>query len=126
MSIPEELRYSEEHEWVRLEKDIATIGITHYAQDQLGDIVFVDLPSTGKTLEVMEVFGTVEAVKTVSDLYCPVSGIIIEVNSALESRPESVNQDPYGEGWMIRVKMTTPSDFENLLTASGYKTLIGE
>jgi glycine cleavage system H protein len=125
MRIPEGLRYSEEHEWVRLEGEIATIGITDYAQDQLGDIVFVELPPVGDTLTTMGVFGTVEAVKTVSDLFCPLAGTVVEVNTGLESRPEAVNQDPYGDGWMIRVRVSHPAAFETLLTPDAYRALIG-
>lgn len=126
MRIPDDLRYSEEHEWVRLDGDLAVIGITDYAQDQLGDIVFVELPAPETPVPFMGIFGTVEAVKTVSDLYCPMSGAIVEINRNLESRPEAVNQDPYGDGWMIKVRFNAPDEYEKLMTADAYRALIGE
>lgn len=126
MNVPEELRYTSEHEWTRLEGDVAIIGITDYAQDQLGDIVFVELPETGTPVRSMEVFGTVEAVKTVSDLYSPMSGEIIAVNGELEDHPEYVNTDPYGKGWMIKIRVSHPDEWDGLLDAAGYQTLIGE
>tara|TARA_Y100000589_G_scaffold321098_1_gene351878 strand:- start:84340 stop:84720 length:381 start_codon:yes stop_codon:yes gene_type:complete len=126
MNIPADLKYTKEHEWVKIEGDTATVGITDFAQSELGDIVYVEIETEGETLDADEVFGTVEAVKTVSDLYMPVSGEVVEVNEALEDEPEAVNQDPYGKGWMIKVKMTNPEEAENLLTADQYKELIGQ
>lgn len=126
MTIPENLRYSEEHEWVCLEGDTATIGITDHAQEQLGDIVFVELPERGAILSCMGIFGTVEAVKTVSDLFSPMGGAIQEINTNLESAPESVNHDPYGAGWMIKVTVSDRAEYENLMTADGYRQFIGE
>lgn len=126
MNIPEELRYSEEHEWVRLDGVVATIGISDYAQSQLGDIVFVELPSEGDSIDAMEEFGTVEAVKTVSPLFSPMGGKIIEVNAELEVRPEAVNEDPYGDGWMIKVEVEDATTFNKLLDATAYEEFIGE
>lgn len=126
MHIPEELRYTNEHEWVRLEGDLAVVGITDYAQDQLGDIVFVELPGIGNPIETMGVFGTVEAVKTVSDLFAPMAGEVAAVNTELEAHPEYINEEPYGKGWMIKVKVSEPAAYGDLLTAQGYKELIGE
>lgn len=125
MSVPAELKYTKEHEWIKIDGDVATIGITHFAQSELGDIVYVEIETQGETLAQDEVFGSVEAVKTVSDLYMPVAGEIIEFNSALESDPEVVNKDPYGAGWMIKVKVTDPSSMDNLLDAAAYSQLIG-
>ncbi|MBM3265877.1 MAG: glycine cleavage system protein GcvH [candidate division Zixibacteria bacterium] len=125
MHLPDDCRYSEEHEWVRLDGDIAVVGITDFAQEQLGDIVFVELPSVGTNTAFMGIFGTVEAVKTVSDLYAPMSGTVVEVNTGLESRPEAVNQDPYGDGWMIKVRLTGPDEYEKLMTADAYRAHIG-
>src|SRR6187402_1583633 len=125
MSIPANLKYTKDHEWVSLEGDIATVGITHFAQKELGDIVYVEVETLDQTLDKDEVFGTVEAVKTVSDLFLPLSGEIIEFNDALESTPESVNADPYGAGWMIKVKISNPSEIEVLLSSEAYKELIG-
>lgn len=125
MDLPEDLKYTKNHEWVRTEGDVATIGISDFAQNELGDVVYVEIETEGEELDQEEVFGTVEAVKTVSDLYMPVSGTVQEVNPKLESEPETVNQDPYGEGWMIKVKMKDPSELEGLLAASDYKELIG-
>jgi glycine cleavage system H protein len=125
MELPEDLKYTKNHEWVRIEGDTATIGISDFAQNELGDVVFVEIETEGEELDQDEVFGTVEAVKTVSDLYMPVSGKVEEVNPKLESEPETVNQDPYGEGWMIKVKMKDPSEAESLLDASAYKDLTG-
>lgn len=126
MNIPSELKYTKDHEWVRLEgEDTVIVGITDFAQGELGDIVYVEVETLDETLEAEEVFGTVEAVKTVSDLFLPVSGEIIEFNESLEDEPEKVNDDPYGEGWMIKVKMSDPSQFESLMTADDYKVLIG-
>ncbi|MCB4806800.1 glycine cleavage system protein GcvH [Tamlana sp. 62-3] len=125
MNIPTDLKYTKDHEWVKIEGDIATIGITDFAQSELGDIVYVEVETLDETLEADEVFGTVEAVKTVSDLFLPLSGEITEFNEALEDEPEKVNTDPYGDGWMIKVKCTDLSQVEGLLTAEDYKTLIG-
>lgn len=124
MKIPENLRYTKEHEWILLEGDTATIGITDFAQGELGDIVFIDIPAKGKLLGANEVFGTVEAVKTVSDLFLPVKGTITEVNPKLENSPELVNSDPFGEGWMIRMKVDNPADLNALLDAAGYSALV--
>jgi glycine cleavage system H protein len=120
MNIPAELKYTKDHEWVKLEGDIATIGITEFAQSELGDIVYVEIETIGESMEQEAVFGSVEAVKTVSDLFLPMSGEIIEFNEALESNPELVNNDPYGEGWMVKVRVSNPSEFEALLDASAY------
>ncbi len=125
MNFPENLKYTKDHEWVLLEGDTATIGITDFAQRELGDIVFVDIESVGKTLAAAEIFGTVEAVKTVSDLYLPVSGTILELNPELSSDPESVNQDPYGKGWMIKVKVDNPADVDMLMDAKAYQEMVG-
>jgi len=124
MNIPQELKYTSEHEWVRLEGDIAYVGITDYAQQQLGDIVFVDIPSVGETLDEGEVFGTIEVVKTVSDLFLPVAGEVLEQNESLEENPESVNKDPYGKGWLIKIKPAAIQDLDGLLDADGYKEVI--
>lgn len=124
MNIPQELKYTSEHEWVRLEGDIAYVGITDYAQEQLGDIVFVDIPSVGETLDANEVFGTIEVVKTVSDLFLPVAGEVLEQNEALEENPELVNKDPYGKGWLIKIKPANAEDLNDLLDAAGYKEVI--
>ena len=124
MNIPQELKYTSEHEWVRLEGDIAYVGITDYAQEQLGDIVFVDIPSVGETLDANEVFGTIEVVKTVSDLFLPVAGEVLEQNEALEDNPELVNKDPYGKGWLIKIKPANQEDLNDLLDAAGYKEVI--
>ncbi len=125
MSIPADLKYTKDHEWVSLEGDVATVGITHFAQKELGDIVYVEVETLDQTLEKDEVFGTVEAVKTVSDLFLPLSGEIIEFNSGLEDAPELVNSDPYGAGWMIKIKVSDLAEFDSLLTSEGYKELIG-
>jgi len=125
MNIPANLKYTKDHEWVSVEGDIATIGITDFAQSELGDIVYVEIETEGETLDQEEVFGSVEAVKTVSDLFMPVSGEIIEFNAGLESDPEAVNKDAYGKGWMIKVKMTNPSEVDSLLDAAAYEALIG-
>ena len=125
MSIPANLKYTKDHEWVSLEGDIATVGITHFAQKELGDIVYVEVETLDQTLEKDEVFGTVEAVKTVSDLFLPLSGEIIEFNEALESNPEIVNSDPYGEGWMIKIKISNSAEIDSLLSIESYKELIG-
>ena len=120
MNIPAELKYTKDHEWVKIEGDVAIVGITEFAQSELGDIVYVEIETIGETLDQEEVFGSVEAVKTVSDLFLPMSGEIIEFNEALESNPELVNNDPYGEGWMVKVRVSNPSEFEALLDASAY------
>lgn len=125
MNFPAELKYTKDHEWLRIEGDTATVGITDFAQGELGDIVFVEIETVGETLDQNEVFGSVEAVKTVSDLFMPVSGEILEFNEALESDPELVNSDPYGEGWMIRIKLTNPSEVAGLMDAEAYKAEAG-
>jgi len=125
MNIPANLKYTKDHEWIRIEGDFAIVGITDFAQGELGDIVYVEIETSGETLSKEEVFGTVEAVKTVSDLFMPVSGEITEVNPALEGNPESVNKDPYGEGWMIKVKLSNPSELDALLSDTQYKELVG-
>ncbi len=125
MNIPAELRYTKDHEWVRIEGNTATIGITDFAQGELGDIVFIDINSVGQDLAHEAVFGTVEAVKTVSDLFMPVSGTVAELNAGLADDPASVNSDPYGKGWMVKVTMGNPSEADGLLTAEQYKALIG-
>lgn len=125
MNIPQNLKYTKDHEWVVVEGDIATIGITDFAQSELGDIVFVDITTEGESLDQEEVFGSVEAVKTVSDLFMPISGEIIELNEKLDGDPELVNSDPYGDGWMIKVKITHASQLNDLLDAAAYEALIG-
>ena len=126
MNFTTNVKYTKEHEWIRLEGDVAYVGITDYAQEQLGDIVFVDIPTEGETLAADEVFGTIEVVKTISDLFLPVTGEILEQNEALADQPELVNQDPYGEGWLIKIKPTADADFDSLLDAEAYKALINE
>ena len=126
MNFPTNVKYTKEHEWIRLEGDVAYVGITDYAQEQLGDIVFVDIPTEGETLAADEVFGTIEVVKTISDLFLPVTGEILEQTEALADQPELVNQDPYGEGWLIKIKPTADADFDSLLDAEAYKALINE
>jgi len=125
MSIPTNLKYTKDHEWVSIDGDVATIGITHFAQSELGDIVYVEVETLDQTLERDEVFGTVEAVKTVSDLFLPMSGEIIEFNEDLESSPETVNSDPYGAGWMVKVKVSDVSQWDELLDSEAYASLIG-
>jgi len=125
MSIPSNLKYTKDHEWVSIEGDIATVGITHFAQKELGDIVYVEVETLDQSLEKDEVFGTVEAVKTVSDLFLPMAGEIISFNEDLESSPETVNSDPYGAGWMIKIKVSNAADYDALLSSDDYKTLIG-
>lgn len=125
MNIPSELKYTKDHEWIKIEGDIATIGITDFAQSELGDIVYVEVETVDETLEAEEIFGTVEAVKTVSDLFLPLSGEVIEFNEALEDEPEKVNTDPYGDGWMIKVRCSDLSQAETLLSSDDYKALVG-
>lgn len=124
MNFPNDVKYTKEHEWIRLEGDVAYVGITDYAQEQLGDIVFVDIPTVGETLAADEVFGTIEVVKTISDLFLPVAGEVLEQNEALEEQPELVNKDPYGEGWLIKMKPANAADLDNLLDAEGYKAVV--
>jgi glycine cleavage system H protein len=124
MNIPAELKYTNDHEWVRIEGDVAVIGITEFAQSELGDIVFVEIETVGETLEREEVFGSIEAVKTVSDLFMPLSGEILALNEALDGNPELVNSDPYGEGWMIKVKFSDAAEIEALMDASAYEKII--
>jgi len=124
MNIPENLKYTKDHEWIKVDGDTVTVGITDYAQGELGDIVFVEIETEGENLEKEEVFGTVEAVKTVSDIFMPVSGEVVEVNTKLEDSPEVVNKDPYGEGWLIKVKLSDKSEIDDLLDASKYKEII--
>ena len=126
MTIPADLKYTKDHEWIRMEGDTAIIGVTDFAQSELGDIVYVDIKSVGQTLNQHDVFGTVEAVKTVSDLFMPVSGEVLEVNSALDSNPASVNTDPYGSGWMVKVKVSNAAEVDALLSSDAYKSLIGK
>ena len=126
MNFPENVKYTKEHEWIRLEGDVAYVGITDYAQEQLGDIVFVDIQTEGETLAADEVFGTIEVVKTISDLFLPVGGEILEQNEALADQPELVNKDPYGEGWLIKMKPANAADLDNLLNAESYKALVNE
>ena len=126
MNFPENVKYTKEHEWIRLEGDVAYVGITDYAQEQLGDIVFVDIQTEGETLAADEVFGTIEVVKTISDLFLPVGGEILEQNEALADQPELVNKDPYGEGWLIKMKPDADADFDSLLDAAAYKSLIND
>lgn len=125
MNFPAELKYTKDHEWVRIEGDMATVGITDFAQSELGDIVFVEIETQGETLEEHAIFGTVEAVKTVSDLFMPVSGTVVEVNAGLEADPADVNNDPYGNGWMIKVKLSEGADLSSLMDASAYEALVG-
>ncbi|MBK7818353.1 MAG: glycine cleavage system protein GcvH [Sphingobacteriaceae bacterium] len=125
MNFPADLKYTKDHEWIKIEGDKATIGITDFAQKELGDIVYVDINTIGETVDKDAVFGTVEAVKTVSDLFMPVSGEVLEMNKDIDSAPESVNQDPYGKGWMIKIKLTNASEVAGLLDVNAYKALIG-
>jgi len=124
MNVPAELKYTKDHEWIKLEGNIATVGITDFAQDELGDIVYVEIESLNDTLEAEEVFGSVEAVKTVSDLFMPITGEVIEINEALEDQPEQVNEDPYGTGWMVKVQCSDLSQIDSLLDAEAYTTLV--
>jgi len=125
MNFPADLKYTKEHEWIKLDGDVAIIGITDFAQKELGDIVFVDINSVGNEVAKDQIFGTVEAVKTVSDLFIPVSATVLEVNAALNNKPELVNSDPYGDGWIIKAKITNSSEFDSLLSVDEYKQLIG-
>ncbi|HLP04140.1 MAG TPA: glycine cleavage system protein GcvH [Paludibacter sp.] len=125
MNVPADLKYTKEHEWIRIEGENALVGITDYAQSELGEIVFVEIETVGETLAAGDVFGTVEAVKTVSDLYLPIAGEVLEFNAELEDAPELVNDDPYGKGWMVKMAVTDASQLEGLLSAGEYKTLIG-
>ncbi len=125
MNIPSNLKYTKDHEWVKIDGDIAIVGITDFAQGELGDIVYVEVETVDETLDIEEIFGTVEAVKTVSDLFLPLSGEIIEFNDSLEDEPDKVNSDPYGDGWMIKIKFSESSEIDNLLSADDYKALIG-
>lgn len=124
MNIPADLKYTKEHEWIRVEGEVAYVGITDYAQSELGEIVFVDVDSVGETIEQGAVFGSVEAVKTVSDLNMPATGEVLEFNEALNNQPELVNNDPYGEGWMVKITVNNPAELDNLLDAEGYKAII--
>ncbi len=125
MNIPVNLKYSNDHEWCRLEGDIATIGITDFAQSQLGDIVFIDVPTLDETVAAGEVFGSIEAVKTVSDAFLPMSGEVVEFNEAVDQDPALVNKDPYGEGWIVKIKVSNPEEYDSLLSAEDYEKLIG-
>lgn len=125
MSVPSNLKYSNDHEWLKMDGDVAYVGITAYAANELGDIVFLDITTVGETLEAGEVFGTVEAVKTVSDLMLPVGGEVLEFNEALNDNPGTINSDPYGEGWIVKIKCINPAEADNLLDAAGYEALIG-
>lgn len=124
MNFPDNIKYTKEHEWIRVEGDIAYVGITDYAQDQLGDIVFIDIPSVGETLEASDTFGTIEVVKTISDIFMPVGGEVFEQNEELADHPELVNQDPYGKGWLIKIKPAADANYGELLSADEYKALI--
>ena len=125
MNVPDKLKYTKEHEWVLIEGDVATVGVTDFAQGELGDVVFVEIETEGETLGEGETFGTIEAVKTVSDLFMPLSGEVIEVNTALEDSPDVVNSDPFGDGWMIKIKMSDASEADNLMSVEDYKALVG-
>lgn len=126
MNFPENLKYTKEHEWVAIDGDVATVGVTEFAQSELGDIVFVEIETEGETLDKDEVFGTIEAVKTVSDLFMPLSGEIIEINEGLEDAPESVNESPYEDGWMIKIKLSDTSELDGLLDAAAYQEITGQ
>jgi len=125
MNVPSNLKYTKDHEWIRVEGEIGLVGVTDFAQGELGDIVFVEIETVGETLKKEEVFGTIEAVKTVSDMFMPVSGEILEMNSAIEETPDVVNKDPYGKGWMVKIKITNPAELNDLLSPEKYKTLVG-
>jgi len=126
MNFPENLKYTKDHEWLLVDGDTGTVGITDYAQGELGDVVFVELPAVGRTVNQHETFGTIEAVKAVSDLFAPVAGAIVEVNKDIEKTPELVNKDPYGKGWMVKVKLANPNDVASLLSAAAYRELTGK
>jgi glycine cleavage system H protein len=126
MNLPENLKYTKDHEWITIDGTTGTVGITDHAQGELGDVVFVELPAAGKAVKLGESFGTIEAVKAVSDLYAPVTGTITEINAALNTTPELVNKDPYGAGWMVKIKLSNPDEVKGLLDAKGYKELIGK
>ena len=126
MNFPENLKYTKDHEWVRIEGETGTVGITDYAQGELGDVVFVELPAVGKSVKQHEAFGTIEAVKAVSDLYAPMSGSVSEINAAVAAAPDAVNKDPYGKGWMVKVKLSSPGEAAGLLDAAAYRKLIGK
>lgn len=126
LQCPENLRYTREHEWIQVEGDVGRVGITAFAQDQLGDVVYVELPAVGAALKAGAIFGTVESVKTVSDLYAPVTGEVIEVNPELEEKPEMVNSDPYGRGWMLRIRLSDPAELDQLLAAGAYRATVTE
>lgn len=126
MTFPEHLKYTKQHEWIKVEGDTGIVGITDYAQGELGDVVFVELPSVGKSLKAHETFGTIEAVKAVSDLYCPVAGTVVEVNAELAKTPELVNKDPYNAGWMIKITIANPDELNTLLDAAAYRALVGQ
>lgn len=125
MNFPDNLKYTKDHEWIQVEGDMATVGITDFAQHELGDIVYIEVNTVGENLEQEETFGTIEAVKTVSDLFMPISGEVVEFNDELEGNPETVNQDPYGKGWIVKIKMTDPTEVDALLDADKYKELVG-
>jgi glycine cleavage system H protein len=125
MNVPAELKYTKDHEWVKVEGDIAVVGITDYAQGELGDVVYVELPETGSTFEKEESFGTIEAVKAVADIFCPLSGEFVEINEAIQDAPETVNKDPYGGGWMVKIKISDSAQLDELMDAEAYKALIG-
>ncbi len=126
MNFPSDLHYTKDHEWIRVQDGVGTVGITEHAQGELGDIVYIDIPDSAGEVAVHEVFGTIEAVKTVADLFAPVSGTIVEVNRALNDAPETVNQDCYGDGWLVKIKLANPADFDSLLDADAYKQLVGQ
>lgn len=126
MVFPENLKYTKDHEWIRVENNIGTVGITDHAQSELGDVVFVDIPSDLQEVKKGEAFGTIEAVKTVADIYAPVSGKVVEINSSINDHPEVVNKDPYGEGWLIKIEITDPNELNDLLSVEDYKKLIGQ
>jgi glycine cleavage system H protein len=126
MTFPEDLKYTKDHEWIKIDGDIGTIGITDYAQGELGDVVFVELPAVGKSLKQHDSFGTIEAVKAVSDLYAPISGSISQINKELEKTPETVNKDPYNAGWMVKIKLSNAAELSGLLDVAAYKALVGK
>jgi glycine cleavage system H protein len=125
MNFPSELKYTKDHEWIKVDGDVAFIGITDFAQKELGDIVFVDIPSSGKEIKQNDIFGTVEAVKTVSDLFIPITGTVLEINPLIDSKPELVNSDPYGDGWMVKIKVANAAELTSLLSSADYQALIG-